>query len=96
MTACTYCSCDVAAHDPVVVYERDPEAVESDASDEVEGGASDGVDGAASDGVDGSESEAVDGPVSLESEFCNWGCLSAYATESGVATGTTCNWRPEE
>jgi hypothetical protein len=27
MTECTYCGCEVEAHDPVVVYESDPAAV---------------------------------------------------------------------
>ncbi|MFC6951925.1 hypothetical protein [Halorubellus litoreus] len=63
MTECTYCGCEVEAHDPVVVFESAPDAV---------------------DARDGSEFA-----------FCNWGCLSAYSTESDVATGTTCNWTPE-
>jgi hypothetical protein len=59
MTDCTYCGCEVEAHDPVAVYET------AGSSDELAG------------------------------EFCNWGCLAAYATESDVASGTSCNWTPE-
>lgn len=44
--------------------------------------------GAADDGG------ATDGRESLVGEFCNWGCLAAYAQESDVATGTSCNWTP--
>lgn len=65
MTDCTYCGCEVEAHDPVVVHERAPDAAgDSDA----------------------------DAPADA---FCNWGCLSAYASESDVATGTACNWTPD-
>ncbi|NHN42085.1 hypothetical protein G9C85_10655 [Halorubellus sp. JP-L1] len=72
MTACTYCGCDVEAHDPVVVYEREPDAVEESAS------------------------VALEGDESPAGTFCNWGCVSAYARQSDVATETTCNWPPEE
>lgn len=65
MTDCTYCGCEVEAHDPVAVYET---------------------------AVDGGDD--VDRDV-LAGEFCNWGCLSAYAAESDVATGTSCNWSPD-
>lgn len=63
MTDCTYCGCEVEAHDPVVVHERAP--------------------------------GDVDAAGSPAGAFCNWGCLSAHATESDVATGTTCNWTPD-
>lgn len=39
--------------------------------------------------------DAVGDANALAGAFCNWGCLSAYATESDVATGTTCNWTPD-